>query len=158
MTNTKGESFQTIVDTCMLGRIASFCGMWYPAKLGGPLYVAGSLPEGNSSKKTLLLHRFILNPPSSYLVDHINHDTMDNRLVNLRLVTRSENGQNRKGAQQNSKSGIRGVSWHKQNKKWVAQIKVNGKRMCLGFFSDIHEAERVVGEARRHFNFKDSTL
>ena len=62
-------------------------------------------------------------PPDD--VDHINGVRNDNRWVNLRAATRGENMQNQRGPRSNSKSGLLGVSWSKQGKKWIAQIKVD---------------------------------
>jgi hypothetical protein len=77
--------------------------------------------------------------PSGYYIDHINNDRADNRVENLRLCTTRENAYNR-GPQANNKSGFKGVSWHKQKQKWVAQIKIDGKNKFLGFFEDKEEA------------------
>ena len=56
-------------------------------------------------------------------IDHINNDKKDNRLANLRLVTVSQNNQNR-GKQSNNTSGYKGVSWAKKSQKWEACIKI----------------------------------
>jgi HNH endonuclease len=62
---------------------------------------------------TMYLHRYLLDAPKGLTVDHINHDTLDNRQSNLRLVTNQKNNVNRNGAFSSSKTGIRGVSTHK---------------------------------------------
>lgn len=74
-------------------------------------YIAVGIQRLVNKKQTAKsIHRHILNPPKNKQVDHINHNTLDNRKCNLRLVTRSENQQNKNGALSNSKTGIRGVS------------------------------------------------
>lgn len=64
--------------------------------------------------KLISLHRFLLDAKPSSIVDHINHDTLDNRLANLRFVTKRQNVQNRKGSQKNDKLGLRNIYvWHR---------------------------------------------
>lgn len=75
-------------------------------------------------------------------VDHINGIRDDNRISNLRVVTRSENMQNAKTPRTNS-SGFHGVSWCKSTSRWTAQIWINRKRYRLGSFHSpelAHEA------------------
>lgn len=69
----------------------------------------------------------------------------------MRHTNKSGNAQNLKGAHKDSKSGIRGVSWYKRDKKWVAKITVNYKQMPLGRFDTIEEAEQVVVEGRKKY-------
>ena len=83
------------------------------------MYVHGSFPDGD--------------------LDHINRDKKDNRIENLRIVTKSENRQNL-DAQKNNKSGMKGVWFHKQNKKWCASICINRKNKHLGSFATKEEA------------------
>lgn len=64
-------------------------------------------------------------------VDHINCDRSDNRLSNLRLATRAQNMQNR-GATRRNTTGLKGVCWDSGRKKWLAQIKINGRNTYLG--------------------------
>lgn len=114
-------------------------------------YVSG---KKKNDEGTMLLHRLVTNAPRHMMVDHINHNTLDNRKKSLRLVTNAENQQNRKGAPSNSKSGIRGVHWHKKANKWHSQFKLNGKKITVGYYESLHDAELAVSEARkRHMPF-----
>jgi hypothetical protein len=69
-------------------------------------------------------------------IDHINGICNDNRICNLRDVTRSVNARNAK-KKINNTSGICGVSWHKKNQKWQANITMRGKSVNLGYFENI---------------------
>jgi len=75
-------------------------------------------------------------------IDHINRRRLDNRMLNLRQATRSENLQNKALSEKNT-SGRKGVYWHKRAGKWLAQIKADGKHHYLGLFSDIELAARA---------------
>jgi hypothetical protein len=66
-------------------------------------------------------------------LDHINGDRDDNRVANLRQASQTQNKANG-GAYRNNTSGYRGVSWHKRRKRWIAHIRVGGKRKSLGYF------------------------
>ena len=72
-------------------------------------------------------------------IDHINRDKADNRIANLRQVTRSEQCQN-KDIQSNNTSGVIGVSWHKTKQKWGAHIKLMNVQRHLGFYPDKESA------------------
>jgi len=103
------------------------------------------------NKKTILLHQLIMgNPPIGCEVDHKYHDTLDNRKYNLRFVTDSQNQMNRKS---------KGYCWNKKNKKWMAYIKINGKKIYLGYFIDKQDAIRARKEAEKkyfgEFAYKD---
>lgn len=87
-------------------------------------------------------------PPSGFEVDHINMDGTDNRISNLRLATRSQNAHNRNPPSSNI-SGVKGVSWHKQGKKWQVKFGLHGKQHYLGLFTEFDEAVRVRSEAVR---------
>ena len=67
--------------------------------------------------------------------DHINNNGLDNRRINLRSCTVSENGANRKINYDNT-SGFKGVDWIKLRKRWRARIQVRGKRVELGWYRD----------------------
>lgn len=79
-------------------------------------------------------------------VDHWNGDTLDNRRANLRATDPSHNGGNQRVRRSNS-SGYKGVAWVKRNRKWLAQILVNGRSRHLGYHDDIEAAARAYDQA-----------
>lgn len=79
-------------------------------------------------------------------IDHINGDRGDNRITNLRLATRSENGQNRKMPANNS-SGHKGVTWVRSRKMWQAAINTGHKPKFLGRFATREEAAAAYDKA-----------
>jgi hypothetical protein len=84
--------------------------------------------------KRLLMHRFIMGiEDSNILVDHRNHNTLDNQKTNLRIATKAQNCRNKKH-RNNTRSIYSGVSWHKASNKWIAKICVNYKNIHLGIF------------------------
>jgi hypothetical protein len=98
-------------------------------------------------KKSLMMHREILQDFQSEHVDHKNHQTLDNRKANLRPCSRSQNVANSK-LRRTSTSGFKGVSWHKQYKKWAACTGVNrGPKKLIGVFDDRLEAARAYDNA-----------
>ncbi len=84
-------------------------------------------------------------------IDHINGVRDDNRWINLRLADDKRNQQNAKMPKTNT-SGIKGVSWHKRDKKWLVNIKIGGKGYCFGAFDSIEFAELVAHEAREKYH------
>ncbi len=72
-------------------------------------------------------------------IDHINRVKTDNRFANLRLATNAENCRNRKLSKRNT-SGFTGVTWDRDAEKWRASIRVDGKLLSFGRFSDINDA------------------
>jgi len=89
----------------------------------------------------LYFHGFM--PPQ---VDHIDGNRMNNKIDNLREATSTQNNQNRKAT---SSSGVKGVVWHKQSKKWVASICINRKSVHLGSFLSIEDAAFAANKARQ---------
>ena len=89
-----------------------------------------------------------LMPESS---DHINRVRDDNRWVNIRVATPSQNMMNR-SIFKNNKSGFRGVSWKNREQKWVANIRVDGKQKQLGTFICKHEANKAfIGASKIYY-------
>lgn len=84
--------------------------------------------------------------PNGLLIDHKNEIKFDDRIENLRLATNSQNRNNTSNRRDNN-SGTKGVSWNKQNKKWVAQISYESKVRHLGLFKNKEEAASVYKEA-----------
>jgi len=95
--------------------------------------------------KRFLAHRlawFYVHGVFPKEIDHINRDRMDNRLCNLRSVTRTENNLNR-GDKTKNISGVIGVEWNKGKGKWHSRIKRNKKQSHIGYFDCLQEAIRA---------------
>lgn len=90
-------------------------------------------------------------------LDHINGNSLDNRIENLRLATTSENAQNRKTFA-NNKSGCKGVTWHKRIKKWQVSVAVNKVQKHIGYFDDLEFAALVATEARDKYHGKFANI
>ena len=104
--------------------------------------------------KVYKVHRLIYLLEHGYLpkeIDHINGDRQDNRLENLREVTRSQNQYNKPMCKNNT-SGSRGVSWHKASKAWVVRVSVNKKSKLIGYFKDLELADLVGTMAREKYH------
>ncbi len=98
--------------------------------------------EGKSV--AICMHRVIMATPDELEVDHKNHQTLDNRRVNLRLATRTQNITNQRISRRNT-SGFKGVYWDKEHGRWRATISLNGKLRSLGWFN----SPETAGEAYR---------
>lgn len=82
-------------------------------------------------------------------IDHINGDPGDNRWINLRHATRSQNGMNTRCHIDNA-CGLKGVNWHKSNRRWRAAIKIDGRIKHLGLFDDKEAAHAAYQKAAEH--------
>lgn len=89
--------------------------------------------------------------PGNFEIDHINIDRKDNRISNLRLATRSQNAHN-VGTTKRNKSGIKGVSYAKHKRKWLALIRLNGVTKNLGYYTTKDKAAEIVQAARNDFH------
>lgn len=85
-------------------------------------------------------------------IDHINGIRVDNKIENLRVVTKQENKKNAAMRSDNT-SGITGVYWYKSKQKWRAQIKTKGVFKSLGFFVTIEDAAAARIEAASKYGF-----
>ena len=99
-------------------------------------------------KKSFIMHRFIMNAPKGMDVDHINHDSLDNRKQNLRICTRSENMQNM-CHENNKPKGITYFNYDNRKKKWRARIKKNYHYIYLGYYKTKKEAIKMYNCAAR---------
>ena len=94
----------------------------------------------------LVAMAFLNHKPNGYksVVDHINHNTLDNTLGNLRITTQRENS-NKKHLKSSSK--YVGVCFDKTRKKWIAQIQIKGKKKFLGYHLNEYDAHLAYQQA-----------
>jgi len=113
-------------------------------------YATGSfILNGKSVNKKM--HRLIMNPNEGYFIDHINGNQLDNRKCNLRICSHQENMMNRR-IHKNNTSGYKGVTFHRESKKWRAQITLDSKRIQIGYFDDPNEAHKAYCEKAKELH------
>lgn len=119
------------------------------SKSDGGQYIVSSLWN---ERKYLYLHKFVMN--TDHKIDHIDRNKFNCRKSNLRFCTDQENSMNM-SLRSNNTSGISGVSWRKDKKKWRAYITINGKQKTLGHFLNKEEAikTRLEAEAKYYKEF-----
>jgi hypothetical protein len=105
------------------------------------------------NNKGIKLSRLVMNANKLDQVDHIFHNLNDNRKHNLRIVTNSQNQMNAVKPKNNT-SGVKGVSWHKNIKRWIAKINFNNKQIHIGSFSNFEDAVEARKQAEEKL-FKD---
>jgi len=133
MYDSKGYSF--LIDLEDLDKVKEHC--WKVSERG---YVQSVSPMVNRKRTYIILHRFVMNcTDSSMVVDHINHNTSDNRKCNLRICTPSQNLFNVRPTSYN-KSGVRGVRFNKYTNKWEVGITIDGKHRVVGYYKEIADA------------------
>lgn len=112
------------------------------------------------NRKKYGTHRLIFMMFNGYTpteIDHIDRNPLNNKIENLRAATRQENQYNHKINKRNT-SGIKGVSWSKNHKKWIVRFNIDGKPKYFGHYFDINIA-KFVAEAMRykyHGNFANN--
>jgi len=113
---------------------------WYKTSNG---YVMTDIWKNNKCKK-LTMHRMIMEFPESFIIDHVNHNKLDNRICNLRLCTRGQNIMNSR-KRKNCLSKYKGVTLDKRKrlKKWYAQIVKEGNYFHSQYFLTEKEAAKA---------------
>ena len=117
-------------------------------RLGANGYVCRGERKSKDNYRTILLAREVLKAPPGKVVDHINHDILDNRRSNLRICTYIQN-QGNKALSKIGSSCFKGVSYHKDSKKWRSYIFYSYKHYHLGLFSTEIEAAQAYNAAAK---------
>jgi len=102
----------------------------------------------------IYMHRLIMQckKDNKLFVDHVNHDTLDNTRINLRIVTRQQQQQNLRGMKNKvgKTSKYKGVSWNAHAKKWIVQCrKKTAGKMYIGLFDDEYTAAKAYDEVAK---------
>lgn len=119
---------------------------WSVTTSGKILYAQRSI-YSNNTQRSILLHRFLLGVSGrGIMVDHVDHNGLNNQRSNLRVCNSSQNQSNMK-SHEDSTSKYVGVSWVKSRKRWNAAIGVNYKVIQLGRYKTEQEAALAYNSA-----------
>lgn len=143
------------------GRLSKTWNTMYAGKVCGSVSKDGyrtTCVTYNSKLLSVQVHKLLwfiaYNKLPECQIDHINQVRTDNRISNLREVTSAENNQNRRITSNNA-SGVVGVSWNKEKRRWVARVTFNGEVFRVGSYKDIGDAEIAVKAFRKEKGFTD---
>ena len=143
----KYGAFRVLLDASDYPRVATHKWCVLKSKKNTLTYFGANLLMSDGKRKTLLLHRFLMDPPKGLLVDHKDaYDTLDNRRSNLRIATREQNNQNKR-PRTGTSSQYKGVSWTKLRGKWSAYITKSGRTLPLGCCDCEMEAAKLYDAA-----------
>lgn len=121
---------------------------WHAGESNGR-FTARRTGKVEEKRKLFLLHRVIMNCPKDKVVDHINHNTLDNRKENLRICTQQQNVYNSRNIRDKLYSKHKGVSFNKSVNKYIAQIRVKKTLVHLGCFHKELDAAETYKEAAK---------
>lgn len=139
----RGKNKFTLVDDDVYKWAKNF--KWYLSCNG---YAQGFIKNSLNSKSLIFLHREIMRTGKEFVVDHINHDKLNNQRKNLRNCSRAENQFNQKLRKDNT-SGFKGVRFNKKTGKWRADIMMNRRSKFLGHFPSAQEAAKAYTESAK---------
>jgi hypothetical protein len=136
---TRGK--YAIVDPERYEELAKY--KWFVSWQRGGMYAVRHVKAkkgGRYRQKVVRMHRVIIGAGEGEIVDHINHNGLDNRIANLRIATMRQNNWNARKRRCNCSSKYKGVSRAKGQKKWRARITFNGRSILIGDFDTEKEA------------------
>ena len=131
---------------------------WSISNCGGYKYARAFIEN-----KKISMHRLIMGANGfNTVVDHIDHNTLNNQKENLRVCTRAQNQANTY-SRPNTTSRYLGVCWYSRDKRWVAKLQSNYKKIVIGYFKDETEAAKAYDSKAKeihgefaNLNFKES--
>lgn len=128
---------------------------WQFATVG---YASRCVSIGKGKTRGVLMHRKVMGAHGKIVVDHINHNGLDNRKVNLRFATYSQNSMNCRMRKKTGTSKYKGVRYIKRINRWTASITYNRKQKYLGSFACEKAAAEAYNEAAKKYHGEFAVL
>jgi AP2 domain len=146
------RGYVALVDGADFDRVMQ-AGPWRAQSNRDTVYAVRMVRTSDGKRTLQMLHRFLLGTTDTKVfVDHANRNGLHNWRGNLRIATRSQNKANGRKYRNGVTSQYRGVCWERRAGPWHASIRVNGRKMHLGRFTDeLSAALAYDTAAREHF-------
>ncbi|HZZ77467.1 MAG TPA: HNH endonuclease [Gemmataceae bacterium] len=143
------RGFFTLIDSTSMDVVSAYT--WFADVRNRNVYARrNAIINGKASSQRM--HRLILHPLQGFEVDHINGNGLDNRVANLRFVTRRENNHNFRPERDRKTSRYKGVCWDNACQKWYATIRLPERCLSIGHYTSEEEAALAYNSAAiRHF-------
>lgn len=147
------EPLETTIDLEDLEKVLNYKYKWGAglAKHTGTYYATATIYLGYNDGKpkytTIHLNSFIMDCPKGMEVDHIDHNTLNNRKENLRVITVTNNHTHRIRANKNNSTGYRNVSFFEG--KYIVQLQIDGRNRKIGSFNTLEEANLFAKQKRK---------
>jgi hypothetical protein len=139
-----GDTFQCFIATADYPAVQKYR-WWVVLPRGGGCYAQTSVPE---TGKQIFVHQLLSGIKD---IDHADRNGLNNLRSNLRPATRQQQQANHKKHSDGTTSPYRGVSWHKETKKFRAAIVFSGKQKHLGLFAEEADAARAFNKAATEY-------
>lgn len=100
------------------------------------------MKDGKRIRRTVLMHRELVDAPKGLDVDHVNENKLDNRRSNIRLATRSQNKANMRAVKRKDNLPM-GVTFNpspRSKQPYMARVCMNGKSYFVGNFYQLKDA------------------
>jgi hypothetical protein len=137
-----------LVDDCDYPLLSDFKWCYRPERNGRQGYAVRHV-KADGNYRTCYLHRVILPAPPEHETIFLNHDRLDCRRSNLKVVSKEEARQHHR-VRSDSKSGVKGVRYNEDNDSWSAYVYRGGHAFPLGTFYHREQAEAAYqAELRR---------
>lgn len=131
---------------------------WHAYKCRNTYYAGRNSSRKNPPKRIIQMHRIILGlTDGNILIDHQDHNGLNNQRNNLRKATKAQNQQNSLSFRK-STSIYKGVVKHKNHGKWQAQIAKEGKHFYLGVFNTQKDAAIAYNTAAKELHGEFAAL
>jgi len=144
----------TVVDVEDYEQLARY--KWYALRVERLCYAVRQYrsKQNRSRYESVKMHQVIMGSAEGKVIDHINHNGLDNRRANLRFVTMQQNSWNKRKNRGNYSSRYKGVAWSKSRKKWRTRITCNNRVKFIGHFDD-EKAAAMAYDAKAKELFGD---
>lgn len=142
---TKG--YVATVDDADFEQVSQY--RWVALVVRNVVYAVRRFKRHDGKWGTEYLHRFLMAPPGGMVVDHINHDGLNNQRSNLRLATTAQNSRNVRKPVTNTSGykGVHWIGWGSSAGKWCASVVAGGRKTTVGYYSCPIEAARAYDKA-----------